>query len=43
VTNRAEFERLLKRWTQVFVDGLAELEAASPLGQPAEGWQDKPR
>jgi hypothetical protein len=36
VTNRAQFERLLKRWTQIFVDGLAELKETSPLGQPAE-------
>jgi hypothetical protein len=36
VTNRADFERLLKRWTQIFVDGLAELKQASPLGLRAE-------
>jgi hypothetical protein len=36
VTNRADFERLLKRWTQIFVDGLAELKEASPLGPRAE-------
>jgi len=36
VTNRADFERLLKRWTQIFVDGLAELKEASPLGLRAE-------
>jgi hypothetical protein len=32
VTNRADFERLLKRWTEVLVDGLASLKAASPIG-----------
>ena len=36
VTNRADFERLLKRWTQIFVDGLTELKEASPLGLRAE-------
>lgn len=36
VTNRADFERLLKRWAQIFVDGLAGLKAASPLGMRAE-------
>ena len=36
VTNRAEFERLLKRWTEIMVDGLATLKEASPLGMRAD-------
>ena len=36
VTNRAEFERLLKGWTEILVDGLAELKEASPLGMRAD-------
>ena len=31
VTNRADFERLLKTWTGILVDGLAGLKAASPV------------
>lgn len=36
VTNRAEFERLLKRWTDILTDGLAVLKEASPLGMRAD-------
>jgi len=36
VTNRAEFERMMKRWSNIFVDGLAGLKDASPLGLKAE-------
>jgi len=36
VTNRAEFERLLKRWTEIMVDGLVALKEASPLGMRAD-------
>ena len=36
VTNRAEFERMLKGWTEILVDGLATLKDASPLGMLAE-------
>ena len=36
VTNRAEFERLLKGWTEILVDGLAGLKDASPLGMRAD-------
>ncbi len=32
VTNRADFEALLRGWSRAFVDGLATLKAASPLG-----------
>jgi hypothetical protein len=32
VTNRADFEALLKGWSRALVDGLAALKAASPLG-----------
>ncbi len=35
VTNRADFESLLRGWSRVFVDGLATLKAASPIGAPA--------
>ena len=35
VTNRAEFERMLKRWTEILVDGLATLKHSSPLGMRA--------
>jgi len=36
VTNRAEFERLMKRWSSILVDGLAGLKDASPLGLRAD-------
>lgn len=32
VTNRADFEALLRGWSRVFVDGLAALKEASPIG-----------
>lgn len=32
VTNRADFEALLDAWSKTFVDGLAVLKEASPLG-----------
>ncbi len=32
VANRADFEALLKGWSRAFVEGLAALKAASPLG-----------
>lgn len=36
VTNRAEFERLMKRWSEIFVGGLAGLKDASPIGGRAD-------
>lgn len=36
VTNRAEFERMMKHWSQIFVSGLAGLKDASPIGARAE-------
>ncbi len=32
VTNQADFEALLNAWSKTFVEGLATLKAASPLG-----------
>lgn len=36
VTNRIEFERLMKRWSGIFVGGLAALKDASPIGGRTE-------
>ena len=36
VTNRAEFERMMKRWSEIFVGGLAGLKDASPVGVRAD-------
>jgi hypothetical protein len=33
VTNRADFERMFRRWAKASVDGLATLKSMSPLGQ----------
>ena len=35
VTNQADFELLLRGWSKTFVDGLAALKEASPLGASA--------
>ncbi len=36
MTNQADFRSLLMGWSRVFVEGLAALKEASPIGAGAE-------